>query len=382
METKSRYDAVVIGAGAVGLSTAYHLAKRGFHVAVLERNYAGCGSSTRNAAGFRVHFNSEHNVRFMIESKKRLLKFADETGWNPVIFNNGYLWLFSSPKEAEEFGRLNRMWSSLGVGGKFLNIDELKTLVPHLNLNGVVGGFYGPQDGTFHHDLVLFGYQERLVELGVPILEHSPVTGFEVSSGKIQSVSVMSKNFEADKFIVCGGAWSPQITGKLGIVLPITPERRELGVTEPVKYFLRPFIISQAHKVYFAQGLRGEIRGGLTDLFKKGYLPLVSTLEWTVTYAKRITAVLPSLTNVRLNRQWSGYYEVTPDHSQIMGSHHSWPEGLYVAAGFSGHGMMMSPLAGELMAEHLDTGRVPPHMAPYAPERFEENRLIDEAMVF
>ncbi|PSN93838.1 FAD-dependent oxidoreductase, partial [Candidatus Marsarchaeota G2 archaeon ECH_B_SAG-C16] len=81
-------------------------------------------------------------------------------------------------------------------------------------------------------------------------------------------------------------------------------------------------------------------------------------------------------------RQWSGYYEVTPDHSQIMGAHPSWPEGLFVAAGFSGHGMMMSPLAGELMAEYIATGRIPDLMRPYSPERFDENRLIDEAMVF
>jgi len=376
------FDVVVIGAGAVGLSTAYHLALRGYRVGIVEKNYAGSGSSTRNAAGFRVHFGAKENVRFMVESRKRLFRLAGELGWNPIIFDFGYLWLISDDRQVEDFKKLNAMWSSMGVGGKFLEPAEIHTLVPQLELSGVVCGFYGPQDGTFHHDLILFGYQQRLAEMGVEILEHAPVTGFEVSSGRLRSVMVETRAIEAEKFVVCAGAWTPQVTRMAGVELPITPERRELGVTEPIKHFIKPFTISLSNKVYFAQGLRGEVRGGVTDMFDSGYLPLTSTLKWTVTYASRLLRVVPSLANVRLNRQWSGYYEVTPDHSQIMGAHPSWPEGLYVAAGFSGHGMMMSPLAGELMAELLSTNHTPQIMAPYTPERFEQNKLINEEMVF
>ncbi|HLH45204.1 MAG TPA: FAD-binding oxidoreductase [bacterium] len=382
VSSKVEYDVAVIGAGAVGLATSYHLASKGVRVILIEKNYAGSGSSTRNAAGFRVHFNSEHNVKFMVEGRRRLVGFGGEMGWNPIIFDTGYLWLLSTEADLQEFKRLNTMWSSLGVGGRFLDVHEIREVVPELNPQGVLGGFYGPQDGTFHHDLILFGYQEKLTGMGVPILENSPVTGFNTSSGRVRSVLIGSKEIKAEKFVVCAGAWSPQVTAMLGVSLPITPERRELGVTEPIKHFIKPFVISLKNRVYFAQGLRGEIRGGVTDMFRKGYHPLVSTLEWTIAYAARLIKTLPTISNVRLNRQWSGYYEVTPDHSQIMGTHNSWPEGLLVAAGFSGHGMMMSPLAGELMAEYIATGRIPDLMRPYSPERFDENRVIDEAMVF
>lgn len=381
MEHKS-CDVLVIGAGAVGLSTAYHLAKKGHKVCVVEKNYVGSGSSTRNAGGFRVHFNSEHNVRFMIESRKRLFRLARELGWNPIILDHGYLWLLSDEAQLQEFRRLNSMWSSLGVGGMFLEAEEVREIAPQIDVEGVLAGFYGPQDGTFHHDFIIFGYREKLAEMGVEILEHTPVTGFRVSSGRVRAAILDSSELEAEKFVVCAGAWTPQITRMVGVEVPITPERRELAVTEPIKHFLKPFVISLAYRVYFAQGLRGEIRGGVTDMFKRGYLPLKSTLEWTTAYASRLLKVVPALAGVRLSRQWSGYYEVTPDHSQIMGAKTSWPEGLYVAAGFSGHGMMMSPLAGELMAEYLSTNHVPPLMRPYTPERFEQNRPIDEKMVF
>ncbi|MEM0120254.1 MAG: FAD-binding oxidoreductase [Thermoprotei archaeon] len=382
MSLSIEYDVAVIGAGAVGLSTSYNLATKGMRVVVIEKNYAGSGSSTRNAAGFRVHFNSEHNVKFMVEGRKRLVNFGKKMGWNPIIFETGYLWLLSTEAEIQQFKRLNTMWSSHAAGGRFLEPHEIRDIVPDLDLQGVLGGFYGPQDGTFHHDPILFGYQEKLADMGVHLLEYSPISGFNVASDKVRSAFVGSKEIKADKFVVCAGAWTPQVTALLGVNVPITPERRELGVTEPVKNFIKPFVISLANKVYFAQGLRGEIRGGVTDMFKEGYHPLVSTLEWTIAYSTRLVKTLPSVSNIRLNRQWSGYYEVTPDHSQIMGSHHSWPENLYVAAGFSGHGMMMSPLAGELMAELIATNRVPELMRPYSPVRFDENKLIDEAMVF
>jgi sarcosine oxidase subunit beta len=376
------YDAVIVGGGAVGLSTAYHLVKKGLKVAVLEKNYAGSGSSTRNGGGYRVHFGSEHNVRYMVEGRKRLLNLGQELGWNPTVLETGYLWLLATQAQIDEFRRLNRTWSSLGVPGKFIGVKAASELLPGANLGGLTEAFIGPQDGTFHHDLVVLGYQTRLREMGVEIFEQSPVEGFTVNSSKVTAARVGSKQFQAEKFVLCAGAWSSLIAQSAGVSLPITPERRELGVTEPIKYFIKPFTISPYHGIYLAQGLRGEIRGTVLDLKSDGFAPLLSTLEWTRTYAKRVTTLLPFISNIRLNRQWSGYYEMTPDHSQIMGSSSKWPEGFYVAAGFSGHGMMMSPLTGELMAENVADGRVPPLMEPYSPDRFERNRLIHEAMVF
>jgi sarcosine oxidase subunit beta len=90
---------------------------------------------------------------------------------------------------------------------------------------------------------------------------------------------------------------------------------------------------------------------------------------------------IPALRKARVLRVWSGFYEVTPDHSHILGRGPQWPENLYIAAGFSGHGLLMAPFAGEAMADLLLDGRTTPLMEPFRPSRFEEGKQINEALV-
>jgi sarcosine oxidase subunit beta len=91
--------------------------------------------------------------------------------------------------------------------------------------------------------------------------------------------------------------------------------------------------------------------------------------------------MIPSLRYARMMRMWSGFYEVTPDHSHILGRDPDWPEGLYVGTGFSGHGFMMAPFAGEVLAENVAEDKVHPLMKPYLPTRFKEGKEIKETMV-
>lgn len=374
-------DVVIVGGGAVGLSTAYNLALKGLKVTVIEKGYAGCGSSTRNAGGFRVHFKSPDNVRYMVEGRKRLLRLNRELGVNVLPMETGYLWLLSSEEEVEQYRRLNSFWSSLGVPGRFIGVEHARELAPCVDFSETVEAFIGDQDGTFHHDFIVHGYLRKISHFGVNLVEHCEVDGFRVESGKVTAVTAGSRVFQAEKFLVACGAWSAPVMKLAGVDVPVKPERRELGVTEAFKFTVKPFVISQHHGVYFAQGIRGDLRGTLTDYKTDGFVPLVSTQRWTTLFAKRMCKLVPSISGVGLNRQWSGYYEVTPDHSQLMGAGAGWPEGLFLCAGFSGHGMMMSPFTGELMAELLSDGRVNPLMAPYSPDRFSAGKPLDELMV-
>ncbi len=378
----SDYDVVVVGGGGVGLSTAYHLAKKGLRVCILEKNYLGSGSSTRNAGGFRVHFKAEENVRYMVAGRKKLLSLPKETGWNVTPITGGYFWVLHNEQAMQEFRELNRMWAGQGVPGQLLGGKEVKERLPTLELGATIGGFFGPQDGGFHHDLVVFGYQAALRRLRVDVREYSPVDGIILEGDKVTGAKVGSREIRGEKLVICAGAWTPALSRLAGVDIPISAERREIGVTEPIKFFLSPFVIIPSEGVYFAQGLRGEIRGTVTDLKTEGLVPLVSTYAWTVEYARRLLRVFPGIAGVRFNRQWSGYYEMTPDHSHIMGRGNAWPEGLYVAAGFSGHGMMMSPITGELMAEHVSGDATPQLMLPFSPDRFAEGRPVRELMVF
>ncbi len=374
-----KYEVVIIGGGIMGLATAYHLAKLGLKGAVFEQNYIGSGSSTRNTSRFRVHFFSPENTKFAIESRRRILNLAKELNWNPLPVVGGYLWLIHDEETLKQFKESNKMWSSLGVAGIFMEEKEVKEKYKYLNTNGLIAAFYGPQDGRIHHDFVTYGYYEAALKLGFKVFEHKKVTSIVVSGSKVKGVKVGDAFVEANKIVVCAGAWSNEILSTIGIKLPLVPERREIGITEPFKITIEPLIIRG--NTYVGQSSRGEVIGSGSYQIVKGLTPMTNTLQWVSLFAKNLMEIIPSLRYAKLLRMWSGYYEVTPDHSHILGDDPEWPSGLYVGTGFSGHGFMMSPFAAEALAEYIVDDKMHPLMKPFLYSRFKEEKLINETLV-
>ncbi|MEM3833110.1 MAG: FAD-binding oxidoreductase [Thermoprotei archaeon] len=374
-------DVIIIGGGIMGLATAYHLAKLGLKGIVFEQGYVGYGSSTRNASHFRVHFWSPENTKFAIEGRRRILKLATELSWNPLPIIGGYLWLIYDEKILRQFKEGNKIWSSLGVPGVFMSREQVSEKYEYLNVDKLIAAFYGPQNGKIHHDFVTYGYYEALLKLGFKVFEHKKVSSIVVSSNAVQGVKVDDSFIEADKVVVCAGAWSNEILSTINIKLPLIPERREIGVTEPFKIIIDPLIINTKSGVYVGQSIRGEIMGSIDYPDVKGLTTLSNTLQWMSRYAKTLIEIIPSLKHAKLMRIWSGYYETTPDHSHILGSDPEWPKGLYIGTGFSGHGFMMAPFAGEVLAEYIVNEKIHPLMEPYLPTRFREEKLIKETMI-
>jgi sarcosine oxidase subunit beta len=377
-----KYDVVVVGGGVVGLATAYNLAKKGVKGAVFEKGYIGCGSSTRNASRFRVHFWSEENTRFATESRKRLLNLGKMTKWNPLPVIGGYLWVIYDEDMMKAYRTNNNtMWSRLGIAGRIMERDEVREKYPYLNMEGVIGAFYGPQDGQIHHDFVTYGYCSAAIRHGFEVYEGADAKSIIVSGNSVTGISVNGKTIEAKKVVVCAGTWSNNILSSAGVQLPLVPERKELCVIEPFKRKIEPLIINTKRNFYVGQSIRGEIMGSVEYPEVKGFVELRNTLKWAARFSRALVEMIPSLRYARMMRMWSGFYEVTPDHSHILGRDPDWPEGLYVGTGFSGHGFMMSPFAGEVLAENVAEDKVHPLMKPYLPTRFKEGKEIKETMV-
>lgn len=373
---------IVVGGGITGLTTAYNLAKMGASdVKVFEKRYINSGSSTRNASHFRVHFWSKENALFAIKSRKIILNLANETGWNPVFHQSGYLWLLHSEEQLEAFKKSNEMWKSLGVGEKILEMDEVKERFPYINTEDYIAAFFGPQDGKVHHDHVSLGYYSAAKELGVKFYEHTKVEKIILEKNRVTGVKTEKGDFKADIVVVAAGVWSRDILKTCNVDIPIEPERKEICVTEPVKHFIDPLVIDMKTGAYAGQTIRGEIIGSVDKPKIKGLVPQINTLAWASYWTKYITNVIPCLKYIKIMRAWSGYYAVTPDHSHILGRDPEWPEGLYVHTGYSGHGFMMSPYGGEVLAHHILTGEIPELMKPFLPTRFKEGKLVKETMV-
>jgi len=382
-----KYDYIIVGGGIVGLSIAYHILKfdRSKSVLVLEKRYVGSGASTRNGSHFRVHFWSEENVRFAVKSREMILRIGSETGWNPIIMLGGYLWLICSEDILRAYEETNRrIWSRYNVPVKFLDISEIYKLFPYINTDGFIAGVYGPQDGKLHHDFVTFGYYYGFRKLGGKVLEYTPATKVLFKDGSVYGVETPKGVIEGDNIVVAAGDHSKYIMSIVDVDLPLVNERKELWVSEPVSLFIKPLIVdlrSDSMGLYIAQSPRGEVMGSID------YPKVQEDLEYNVSldhfrmFSRLAIRLIPTLKYLRIMRTWSGSYVMSPDHSHILGRDDEWPEGLYVATGYSGHGFMMAPYTGYVMAKYLLTGEIPEDMKPYLPTRFKYKKLIKETMV-
>ncbi len=377
-----RFRVLIVGGGIMGLTTAYNIALQGVRdIAVVEQSYIASGASTRNAGHFRVHFWAPENTQFAIESNKRLMDFVSKIRQNPEVHFGGYLWLLYDEEEVKAYKRSSKLWSKMGVPGRFLMPKEISEEYPFVNVKGVIAGFFGPQDGKMNPNTIALAYYKMNKELEVRFLTYTKAERIIIKGKKVRGVQTTRGFIEAEKILVGAGGWTAELLKTTKINLPLDAERKEIGVTEPIKYFMSPEVISTKTKAYVGQMLHGEIIGSIDYPLVKGLAPLVNTLDWCHAYAEAISELIPLTKHLMLLRSWSGYYATTPDHSHILGRDPEWPENLYVATGFSGHGFMMAPLTGELMAKNILYDKVDNLIKPFLPTRFAEGNLIHETMV-
>ena len=381
-------DIVIIGGGAAGVATAYAMARLGYaesyRVVLLEKGYLGRGSATRNAGRFRVHFFSKENAKFAVESRKRILEIPYVTGVNPVIVLGGYLWLFEKEETFKAFARTNEeLWRPLGVPVEIMSIDEAAERFPYIRMRGFVGAAFGPQDGSVHHDYMVVAMASHAARKGVTIAPYREVEEIVTENHRVKGVRVKGHGIiEASKILVAAGVWTGPLLERLGVRLPLKPVRKSLLVTEPYRFFLKEFVVVFETGSYVAQTAKGEIIA--TEKYPAGEPETRDcrnvSLRWLIATTKLIGRLLGNK-GIHVMRTWSGHYYVSPDHSHVLGRDPDWPDGLYVATGFSGHGLMMSPYAGELVAINIVEDKIPDDMKPYLPTRFREGRLIHEGLV-
>jgi len=263
-----------------------------------------------------------------------------------------------------------------------MDSGKLEDKYPYLNSKLYVGAALGPQDGELHHDYVIYGYLTKLKEMNAILLDETPVSKITVVNNEVRGVEGVGTVINAKVVVITAGAWSGELAKTAGVELPINAVRKEIGITAPIRFMIEPSLIIDTHvNAYFGQTLRGEVIGSIEVNEEVGLKPFNNTLRWLKAWARAMGEVMPISRRLPVIRVWSGYYELTPDNSHIMGRLDSWPRGLYVAAGFSGHGFMFGPLTGRLMASYILDGKIDPLMEPFLPDRLVKGKLIREHLV-
>jgi sarcosine oxidase subunit beta len=370
---------VIIGAGVVGLSTAYQLARAGLRdILVLERGTVGSGSSGKSLGGFRVDFSTEVNIRFSLESLKALEGFADEFGVDPDLRRIGYLLVTPSEALAARLRENASRLARFGVEVELLAPGEIGARWPYLYTADLAGGTFCAQDGTVGPSELAQGYAAGARRQGVTILEGAEVVGIETRGGQVIGVRTRTERVATSRVLCAAGAWSAWIGRMVGVEIPVRPVRRQVFVTGPCPAIrgVVPQVVEVGKGWVFRREGAGFLIYGPQDPAPDG----VASLDWgSVGWAVAAAAHrVPPLAEAEVVGGWAGLYDISPDNHAILGPVPGL-EGFYVATGFSGHGIMHSPAAGKVMAEVILTGQARSiDIAALTIERFARGALLEE----
>ena len=387
-ELSDSYDVVIIGAGGHGLSAAYYLAKNyGItNVAVLDKGYLGGGNTARNTTIIRSNYLTPEGVAFYKESVELYRDLSIELDINLMYSERGHLTLAHTDAAVRTSRWRAEVNKHLGVDSELVFPDEIAKLCPELNLAEdvrypIMGALYHPPGAIARHDAVAWGYAHRAMEMGVQVHQHTEVTGLIIEgrkgggSGRIKGVEVGDMKIYAGKVMQATAGASSIVAGMAGFKLPIRTIPLQACVSQPLKPFLDPIIVSGSLHVYVSQSSRGElVMGGSTDAY-----PLYSTrssLDFKEELMGHMLELFPYLGEVKLMRQWAGMADMTPDFSPVMGL--TPVENYYIDAGWGTWGFKATPVSGKRMAECVASGKQPALLAPFAMNRFENFDLVGE----
>ena len=381
-ELRDRYDVVIIGGGVHGLAAAYYLAENHgiTNVAVLDQGYIGGGGSGRNTAILRSNYLTPEGVRFYERSMELYRGLAADLNYNVMFSRRGHLTL------AHNDGSLRTMrWRAevnklQGVASEVIGPAEVKRLVPYMDVSAdtrypILGALYHPPGGIIRHDAVVWGYARGADARGAEIHQGTEVTGIDVAHGKVTGVRTSRGPVASPVVLNCTAGWSTLICDLAGVRVPVQPSPLQAAVTEPVRPFLDPVVVSGSLHVYVSQTDRGELVFGASVDPYPSY-SMRGSLDFIEGLAGHVLELMPSLAKLRLLRQWAGLCDMTPDFSPIMGL--TPVEGFLVDIGWGTYGFKAGPVSGEAMAQCIADGKPPPLIEPFDLARFHEGRQLGE----
>jgi sarcosine oxidase subunit beta len=371
-------DIVIIGAGAIGASIAYHLARRGARdVVVLEREMVGAGSTSKAAGGIRVQFGTRVEIEFSLRSIEFFKRFEDEMGVPCDYRQEGYLMLISDEADLARFRRNVELQRGMGADVRILPPDDARAIVPELNLDGVLAAAWGPMDGHASPNDVVQAYAARARERGVRILEGTEATAIELDGDRVVAVRTPEGRIETPLVVNAAGPQAPLIARMVGLEVPVDPRRRHIFVTDefPGVRHPMPLVIDRKSGFY----CRSEQRQVLMSAGDVGATTEFSAaVDWSMlgeTVDKAVRRI-PALEGASIRHAWAGLRPLTPDEHAIL----DWApgvRGLYLAIGFCGHGFQHSPATGQIVSEIL-TGSPPGiQVADLAITRFAAGQRVE-----
>ena len=384
-------DAVIIGGGVIGASVAYHLAERGARgVLVLEREpEQGRGSTGRATGGVRAQFSTGINIRMSLYSVEFFANFREATGRDCGYLPVGYLFLAADAAQlgALESARARQLAEGL-TSVEILDAGEIARRLPFVRADDLAGGSFCPTDGFIDPLAVMRGFTERAVERGARVWRGAEVTGVDVGGdGRVAGVRTTRGDVATRVVVNAAGAWGAGVARLAGVEIPVAPLRRQIVCVRPARPLPAgtPMIIDLADGFHFRAVVRGgewrpEVLLAWPDASEREGFSTDADAAFAEKILRRAPARVPSFAGAEVVPELSraGLYEMTPDRHAIICETRE-PRGLFLANGFSGHGVMHSPAAGRAVSDLVLDGHTAAFdLAPLHLDRFSSGALIEE----
>lgn len=353
--TTSVYDAVVVGAGSVGMPTAMYLAEKGLKVLCVDQ-FASAGQGSNKAAigGLRATHSSPAKIRLCLDSLKTFSTWKETHGFDIEWRQGGYMFVAYRAGEAKTLQELLVVQKRAGLDIDWYEKHALLALVPGLDAEGLLGGTFSPGDGSASPMLSAAAFHKRAIELGVECRFNERVTHLMRRKGTVVGVRTDKGGYATPCVVNAAGPWARALAQSGGLDVPVNPDCHEAGITEPAQRFLEPMVVDirrtpGAANYYFYQAQSGQVIFCITP-----DPPLIGTdrretSEFLPMVARRMVGLMPKLANLKVRRTWRGLYPMTPDGSPVVGRSATL-EGYVDAVGMCGQGYMLGPGVGALVS--------------------------------
>ncbi|UCF85533.1 MAG: FAD-binding oxidoreductase [Desulfobacteraceae bacterium] len=348
------YDLIVIGSGSIGVPVALECARKGQSVLVIDSlTSPGQGQDKKAIGGIRA----THSDKGKIVVCQRSIEIF--SGWQEMYGNdihwksNGYSFPAYTEEDETTLRDLMKIQQGYGLNIRWLSPGEYRDINPGINMKGLRGSTYSPEDGSASPLLFINSCYLKAGDFGAEFKFNETVVGFDIEKERVTSVRTNKGVYHSASVLNAAGVYARNISQMAEVDIPVDPDSHEAGITEPVKPFMGPMVVDirrepGSKNFYFYQNSIGHVVfcltpdppiWGIDNRATSAFLPMI---------ARRMINVMPMLVNLKVRRTWRGQYPNTPDGFPIVGKMREL-DNFYQAVGMCGQGFMLGPGLAELI---------------------------------
>ena len=353
-EMNKSYDLIVIGSGSIGVPVALEFAKRGQSVLVIDSLPSpGQGQDKKAIGGIRATHSDKGKIVICQRSIEIFSQWKEMCGDDIQWKSNGYSFPAYTEEDETLLKDLMKSQQDYGLNIHWLLPDEYRKLNPGINMEGLRGSTYSPEDGSASPLLFINSCRFKAGDYGAEFKFNEKVDGFHIEKNRITSVRTNEGIYYSANVINAAGVHAKEVSNMAGIDIPVDPDSHEAGISEPVKPFMGPMVVDIRKELgsknfYFYQNSIGHVVFCLTPDPPIWGIDNRATSTFLPMIARRMIKVMPMLANLKVRRTWRGQYPNTPDGFPIVGNMKEL-DNFYQAVGMCGQGFMLGPGIAEMV---------------------------------